>query len=77
VEEMNAAAVLTSERDGFERFIRHCSRYRKIAPRKYPRGVFKFQSLEEAQAARQHIENLVLESTTETQRGKAATKNSS
>lgn len=58
-EEMNAAPVLISTGDSFDRFIRHCARYRKIAPRNYPRGVFKFQSLEEAQAARQHMGNTV------------------
>jgi hypothetical protein len=52
IEEMNDAPVLTSASDGFERFIRHCQRYWRIAPRVYPRGVFRFRSLEEAQAAR-------------------------
>ena len=32
----------------FDRFLRHCARYWKIAPRVYPRGVFKFRSVEEA-----------------------------
>ena len=44
-------------KDAFDRFVRHCSRYLNLAPRRYPRGVFKFRSLEEAQAARRdHIE---------------------
>ena len=30
----------------------HCARYREIAPRVYPRGVFRYRSLEEAQRAR-------------------------
>ena len=49
---MSEAAVLVSPGDGFERFARHCARYWTIAPRSYPRGVFKFRSLAEAQAAR-------------------------
>jgi hypothetical protein len=52
VEEMNAAPVRGSEQNAFERFVRHCARYRLIAPRKYPRGVFRFRSLEEAQISR-------------------------
>jgi hypothetical protein len=52
VEEMNAAPLRTSPEDAFDRFLRHCARYRLISPRKYPRGVFRFRSLEEAQAAR-------------------------
>jgi antitoxin (DNA-binding transcriptional repressor) of toxin-antitoxin stability system len=35
--------------------LRHCARFRAIAPRVYPRGVFKFRSIEEAQAARQRV----------------------
>ncbi len=31
------------------------ARAAKISPRQYPRGVFKFRSLEEAQAAREQI----------------------
>jgi hypothetical protein len=52
IEEMNAAPVRARPTDGFERFIRHCARYRSVAPRAHPRGVFKFRSLEEAQRAR-------------------------
>ena len=52
IEEMNAAPVRAGSSDGFERFIRHCARYRSAAPRPSPRGVFKFRSLEEAQRAR-------------------------
>ena len=50
-EEMNAAPVATPVDDGFERFLRHCARYRRISPRVFPRGVFKFRSVDEAQAA--------------------------
>ena len=56
LEEMNAAPVRHGAQDGFERFIRHCARYRALAPRPprpRPRGVFKFRNLEEAQRARQ------------------------
>ena len=48
---MNEAAP--SERGSdVERFLRHCGRYWAIAPRQYPRGVFKFRTIEEAQEAR-------------------------
>lgn len=47
IEEMNRAAVLTSGQSDFERFLRHCARFWKLAPRVYPRGVFKFRSIED------------------------------
>jgi hypothetical protein len=52
IEDMNSAPVLESRRPDFERFLRHCARYWAIAPKIYPRGVFKFRTLEEAQNAR-------------------------
>ncbi len=52
IEEMNAAPVRRGSPDGFERFIRHCARFRRAASLPRPRGVFKFRSLEEAQRAR-------------------------
>jgi len=53
IEEMNAARILTSGEGGFDRFLRHCARYRALAPRVYPRrGVFRFRTIEEAQKAR-------------------------
>lgn len=52
IEAMNGAAAVRPDGDGFARFLRHCARYRAIAPGTYPRGVFKFRSLEEAQRAR-------------------------
>jgi len=55
VEEMNAAPVIASSGAGFERFARHCERYWRIAPRVYPKGVFRFRSLAEAQAARERV----------------------
>lgn len=54
-EDMNAAPTRAAAGASFERFIRHCARYSKIAPRRYPRGVFRFRSLEEAQAARRQV----------------------
>lgn len=49
IEEMNRATPLrpVSLAD-FDRFLRHCARYWRIAPRVYPRGVFKFRSIEDA-----------------------------
>lgn len=54
-EAMNAAPVMTSQDQGFERFIRHCARYRRITPVVFPRGVFKFRSVAEAEEAREQI----------------------
>jgi hypothetical protein len=55
LEEMAAAPVVAAPGEGFERFARHCARYWVIAPRTYPRGVFRFRSLAEAQAARDRV----------------------
>ena len=55
IEEMAEAPVAVPPGDGFERFARHCARYWAIAPRVYPRGVFKFRSIAEAQAARERV----------------------
>jgi hypothetical protein len=55
VEPMDGAPLLVALGDGFDRFLRHCARFWAIAPRVYPRGVFKFRSIEEAQAARQRV----------------------
>jgi hypothetical protein len=52
LEEMNRAPVLARGGDDFERFLRHCARYWAIAPRTYPRGVFKFRNVVEMEAAR-------------------------
>jgi hypothetical protein len=51
--DMNAAATLRRSQDDFDRFVRHCARFWAMAPRIYPRGVFKFRSVEEAQEDRQ------------------------
>jgi hypothetical protein len=56
IEEMNSEPIRAAAGDAFDRFVRHCARYRLIFPRKYPRGVFKFRSLEEAQAARTRMD---------------------
>ncbi|MBI4263979.1 MAG: hypothetical protein HY657_06375 [Acidobacteria bacterium] len=55
IEEMNAAPVVVDSRHAVERFLRHCARYRMIAPRTFPRGVFRFRTLEDAQAARRQV----------------------
>lgn len=52
VEEMAEAPLLERPGEAFDRFIRHCARYRAIAGIKYAPGTFRFRSLEEAQAAR-------------------------
>ena len=51
-EEMNATPVPRAAGSNFARFLRHCARFRLISPKTYPRGVFKFRNLPEAQAAR-------------------------
>lgn len=53
VDAMNAAPVRSrGADDGAERFFRHCARYWRLMPRVYPRGVFRFRTLEDAQRAR-------------------------
>jgi hypothetical protein len=60
LDDMARATVMTPPGDGFERFARHCARYFALVPRTYPRGVFRFRTIEEAQAAREQVmtENL-------------------
>ena len=55
IEEMAAAKVVTLPGEGFERFARQCARFWRIAPRVYPRGVFRFRTITEAQAARERV----------------------
>jgi hypothetical protein len=55
IEEMNDAPIIAASGDGFERFIRHCARFWAVSPRSYPQGVFRFHTLDEAQAARARI----------------------
>ena len=52
IEEMNEASLPESRKSDFESFLRHCARYWAIAPKEFPRGVFKFRNHEEAQKAR-------------------------
>jgi hypothetical protein len=52
IEEMSRAPVLPAQGEGFERFLRHCARFWAIAPRVYPRGVFRFRTIEDAQKSR-------------------------
>ena len=52
IEEMNAAGPRLDEDSDFGRFLRHCERYWQTAPRVYPRGVFRFRSIEEAEESR-------------------------
>ena len=52
IEEMNEAPTPGSRRPDVEQFFRHCARYWALAPRVYPKGVFKFRTIEEAQKAR-------------------------
>ncbi len=47
IEEMNAAPLRRFATADFDRFLRHCARYWKLAPRTYPRGVFKFRAIED------------------------------
>ncbi|NLV31289.1 MAG: hypothetical protein GXY47_09045 [Acidobacteria bacterium] len=54
IEEMNAAPVRKTADAAFWRFRRHSSRYRRIVRTERPRGVFRFRSLQEAQAARRN-----------------------
>lgn len=55
IAEMDGAPIVVPPGEGFERFARHCARYWKIAPRVYPRGVRRFRTLAEAQAARERV----------------------
>jgi hypothetical protein len=55
-EEMNAAPVAARGGEGFESFLRACARYRRLAPFAFPAGVFKFRSIEEAQEARERVD---------------------
>ena len=57
IAEMNAAPVRAGAGEAFDRFVRHCARYRAISPTVYPRGVFKFRDIVEAQAARERVKH--------------------
>ena len=53
IEEMNKAPAPPSQLSNFEQFLRLCARYRALVPSRYPPGVFKFRTFEEAQKARE------------------------
>jgi hypothetical protein len=53
---MNKAPESSSQEPPFERFLWLCAQYWAIAPKRYPRGVFKFRSIEEA-----HLKHSMLE----------------
>jgi hypothetical protein len=48
IDEMDRALVRVRAVDGVEAFFRHCARYWAVAPRVYPRGVFRLRSVEDA-----------------------------
>lgn len=52
-EAMQAAPILVSGEASFDRFVRHCARIRALVRPTYPRGVQKFRTIEDAQAARE------------------------
>lgn len=47
LDEMNRAPARAAGAD-FDRFLRHCQRFWRLAPRMYPRGVYRFRSISEA-----------------------------
>ena len=47
IDEMNRAPLRPSAPADFERFLRQCARIWALAPRTYPRGVFKFRTIED------------------------------
>ena len=55
LDDMARATIITPPGAGLERFARHCARYLALAPRTYPRGVFRFRTIEEAQVARDRV----------------------
>ncbi len=49
VEAMDAAGVRRAATADVEAFFRHCARYWALAPRVYPRGVFRLRSFADAE----------------------------
>ena len=47
IEEMNAAPPRGSTESDFDRFLRHCARYWTLAPKVYPRGTWKFKTIDD------------------------------
>lgn len=54
-EEMEAMPPQVRLEGGFERFLRHCARYRAMNPVTLPRGVFRFRTIGAAQEARDEV----------------------
>ena len=52
IEEMTAHTEPGRPDADFDRFMRHCARYWALSPKRYPRGVFKFPTIEDAARAR-------------------------
>lgn len=52
IDEMNRAQAPRDRVSDIERFLRHCARYRALSPKVYPRGVFKFRTIDDARQAR-------------------------
>ena len=52
IEDMNDAPPRQPGPADFDRFLRHCARYWAMAPKVYPRGVFGFRRIEDAQHPR-------------------------
>ena len=52
IEEMSRAPLRGRSDDRLGRFLRQCARMRLLSGHIVPRGVFRFRSIEEAQAAR-------------------------
>lgn len=50
IEDMNRATPRTGTGGDVEAFFRHCARYWALAPRVYPRGVFRLRSMDEGEA---------------------------
>jgi hypothetical protein len=51
-EAMQATPGEAKTASDFDRFLRHCARFRSMAQKTYPRGVFKFRSVADANEAR-------------------------
>lgn len=49
IEDMDRAAARPPRGEGVDAFFRHCARYWALAPRVYPRGVFRLRSIEDAE----------------------------
>jgi hypothetical protein len=52
VDDMNRAPLLRARHGDPESFFRQCARYWALTPKIYPRGVYRFRSVDEAHQAR-------------------------